>query len=227
MAYVSSGKEEELFLKNFDPSKYKNPGVAADTALFALDGDSLNILLIKRGEFPYKGKWALPGGFVNIDEDIKAAASRELFEETGIPGLYSEQAFVWGAPERDPRQRVITVSYISLVDFSEVYVKAGDDASEAGWFELKDYRNYDREGFTYIEYTLSGPETLFPAVKFPYGRVQQIMPVNSGGLAFDHAESVAYSFEYLKQRVKYGGFLDFALSDRKLREKARKIILGF
>lgn len=227
MAYIPSGPDEELFLKNFDPSKYKTPGVAADTALFAIDKDSLKLLLIKRGGYPYKGRWALPGGFVDIDEDIKDAASRELLEEAGVSGLYCEQVFVWGNPERDPRQRVITVSYLSLADFSLIKPIAGDDASDAGWFGIKSFNSYEKDGFTYIEYTLSGPETLSPVVRFPIGQIQKISPVDTSGLSFDHAESIAYSFEYLKKRVKEGGFLDFTLQSEELKEQAKRLILGF
>ena len=77
MVYNPSCEEEVAFLKNYNPNKYKNPAVAADTALFAADGDALKVLLIRRGGYPYKGSWALPGGFVNIDEDIRVSAQRE------------------------------------------------------------------------------------------------------------------------------------------------------
>jgi 8-oxo-dGTP diphosphatase len=226
MAYIPSSDEEEQFIKDYDPSKYQNPAVAADTALFALDGDVLKLLLIKRGGYPYKGKWALPGGFVDIDEDIKDSAARELFEEAGIDGLYLEQAFVWGRPDRDPRSRVITVSYISFADFAAIKPKAGDDAALAEWFAIKEYNIAEKDGFTYIDYALEGPEVLKPCVKFPSGRMQEITCVERSGLAFDHPESIAYSFELLKQRVRYGRFLELALTDSSLRERARKAILG-
>ncbi len=226
MAYIPSCKEEEEILKSYDPSKYKNPAAAADTALFAVDGNALKILLIKRGDYPYKGKWAIPGGFVNIDEDIAVSAARELEEETGLSGIYAEQAFVWGKPGRDPRQRVITISYISVADYSAVKPKAGDDAAEAAWFEIKEYKKREKDGFCYIDYILEGPETLRPSVKFPSGRMQQIEPIESGGLAFDHAESIAYSFETLRQRTEHGTFLGQALADKALRERARRVILG-
>ncbi len=226
MAYIPSSEEEAKFLREFDPSKYKSPAVAADTALFALDGSAIKLLLIKRGGYPYKGMWALPGGFVDIDEDIQASAARELFEEAGISGLYLEQAFVWGRPDRDPRQRVITVSYIALAEFSSINPKAGDDAAEAAWFEIKHYKRYEKNGFTYTEYTLEGPETLRPAVRYPNGRIQQITPVVSGGLAFDHAESIVYSFELLKQKVREGHFLDSSLDDEASRERSRNAVLS-
>lgn len=226
MAYIPSGKEEEQFLQNYDPSKYQNPAVAADTALFAVDGDSIKILLIKRGNYPYKDCWALPGGFVDIDEDIAASAKRELLEETGLKDIYCEQAFVWGSPDRDPRARIITVSYIALADYNQLNAKAGDDAAEAEWFTLDEYKKYDAEGNTYISYTLSGIETLSPAVVYPTGRIQEINRIKSGKLAFDHAESIAYSFECLKQRIIHGDILEFALQDSQLRAHTKKTILS-
>lgn len=226
MAYIPASKEEEQFLKSYDPSKYRNPGVAADTALFALDGNEIKLLLIKRGGYPYKDRWAVPGGFVNLDEDIIDSAARELLEETGVSGLYLEQAFVWGRPDRDPRDRVITVSYISFADYSRINPRAGDDAAQAGWFVIKEYKKYERDGFTYIDYALEGPEALRPSVKFPTGRIQQISCVTQSGLAFDHPESIVYSFELLKRRVREGTFLEFALDNKELRQRARDAVLA-
>ncbi len=225
MTYIPSSEEEKKFLEDFDPSQYKHPAVAADTALFALDGETLKVLLIKRGGYPCKDWWALPGGFVDIDEDIRKSAERELFEETGISNLYLEQVFVWGRPDRDPRQRVITVSYVTLAEYSKLNAMAGDDAAEAEWFDFKDYTKNDSDGFTTVKYTLSGPEVMHPEVKFPYGRMQEISCVDSDGLAFDHAESIAYSFEYLKQRIRDGAFLEFAIKKREVRKRIKTLIL--
>ena len=221
MAYVPSSPEEEEFLKNYDPAKYRNPGVAADTALFAVDEDGLSILLIKRGGYPYKGRWALPGGFVNIDEDVFDSAVRELEEETGLVSPYIEQVFVWGRPDRDPRDRVITVSFAGLADRSQVNARAGDDAAEAEWFRLSDYMSEEKDGMTVIRYMLTGSETLSPAVTYPIGQMQKIAPLQSGGLAFDHAESIAYSFEYIRRRAREG-MLDLSFEDEGIRELARK-----
>lgn len=226
MPYNPSCAEEEQFLKDFDPSKYKNPAVAADTALFAVDGNALKILLIRRGGYPCKGRWALPGGFVNLGEDIYESAARELEEETGITGIYMEQVFAWGKPDRDPRQRVITISHISVADFSRIKPKAGDDAAEAAWFEIKNYKRKEKDGFCYIDYILEGPDTLKPSVRFPSGRMQQISPIDCGGLAFDHSESIAYSFETLKARIEHGTFLEQALRDEAQRERAGRVITG-
>lgn len=223
MAYIPSSPEEEQFLKSYDPNKYRNPGVAADTALFAVDEGGLSILLIKRGGYPYKGRWALPGGFVNIDEDVFDSAVRELEEETGLVSPYIEQVFVWGKPGRDPRDRVITVSFAGLVGRSQVNARAGDDAAEAEWFRLSDYTSEERDGMTVISYTLTGSETLYPAVTYPIGQMQKIAPVQNGGLAFDHAESIAYSYEYLRRRA-HEGMLDLSFDDERLKELARKAL---
>ena len=226
MNYVPSSEQEAQFLRDFDPSLYKNPAVAADTALFALGGDSLKVLLIRRGGYPYKGCWALPGGFVNIDEDIRDSAARELLEETGVSGVYLEQAFVWGRPGRDPRQRVITVSYIGLAPLSRLQARAGDDAAQAEWFSINNYIEEEKDGTVRASYALVGPETLRPAVTYPKGRIQEITRTDGGGLAFDHAESVAFSLQTLRQRVRCGAFLALSLSDAALRAHARELILS-
>ena len=201
MAYLPSCKEEEEFLKNFDPSKYQNPGVAADTALFAVKDGAVFILLIERGQWPFKGFAALPGGFVNLDEDIANGAKRELKEETGIEIEYSEQVLVWGKPDRDPRQRVITVSFAALAGEQNMSASAGDDAHSAEWFKISKYKKEIGDKYTTISYTLDGTKQMTAAVRFPSGRIQQILCIQNSSLAFDHAESIAVSIEYLKRRI--------------------------
>lgn len=223
MAYIPSSPEEDQFLKGYDPTKYRNPGVAADTALFAVDEEGLSILLIKRGGYPYKGCWALPGGFVNLDEDVLDSAIRELQEETGLVSPYIEQVFVWGRPDRDPRDRVITVSFAGLVDRSRVQACAGDDAAEAEWFRLSGYVSKEKDGMVETSYALTGTETLDPIVTWPAGQMQKIAPLQSGGLAFDHAESIAYSYEYIRRRVQEG-ILNLSFEDERLKELVRKAL---
>ena len=223
MAYIPSSPEEDQFLKNYDPTKYRNPGVAADTALFAVDEEGVSILLIKRGGYPYKGCWALPGGFVNLDEDVLDSAMRELQEETGLVSPYIEQVFVWGRPDRDPRDRVITVSFAGLVDRSQVQACAGDDAAEAEWFRLSEYVSKEKDGVAETSYALTGTETFYPIVTWPAGQMQKIAPLQSGGLAFDHAESIAYSYEYIRRRAQEG-LIDLSFDDKRLQELARKAL---
>ena len=114
--------------------KYPRPSVTTDCVIFGFDGIKLRVLLIERGFEPYKGRWAFPGGFVNMDESCEEGALRELKEETGLTGAYIEQFHTFSDPNRDPRDRVITVAYYALVRIQDV--KAGDDAAKAEWFAL-------------------------------------------------------------------------------------------
>ncbi|NJC25798.1 NUDIX hydrolase [Neolewinella antarctica] len=115
--------------------KYPRPSVTVDIVVFGYDGGAqLKLLLIKRGSEPYKGSWALPGGFVDMDETLETAALRELEEETGVKDLYVEQLYTYGAPDRDPRGRVISVAYFSLVNLQDHPAVAASDATKAEWF---------------------------------------------------------------------------------------------
>lgn len=114
--------------------KYPHPSVTTDCVIFGFDGTRLNVLLIERGIEPYRGRWAFPGGFLKMDEDAEAGAKRELMEETGLETAYIRQFHTFSAPDRDPRERVISIAYYALVRISEV--KAGDDAAKAQWHSI-------------------------------------------------------------------------------------------
>lgn len=116
--------------------KHPHPSVTVDCVIFGFDGSSLQVLLIERGAEPFKGCWAFPGGFLNMDESAAEGAMRELEEETGLTGAYMEQFHTYSAPDRDPRERVITIAHYALVRTSEV--RPGDDASRARWFSLNE-----------------------------------------------------------------------------------------
>lgn len=114
--------------------RYPHPALTVDCVVFGFTGRELKVLLIERGLEPFLGCWALPGGFMKIDEPIEKAAARELFEETGLSGIYLEQFKTFGSPDRDPRERVVTVAFIALVKPDNYLLVAGDDAVNAHWF---------------------------------------------------------------------------------------------
>jgi 8-oxo-dGTP diphosphatase len=116
-------------------SAYPKPAVTVDMVIITLRGEELQVLLVKRDVAPYKSRWAIPGGFVHINESLEAAARRELREETGVIDVYLEQLYTFGNPGRDPRGRVISVAYIALVP-APLTVEAGIDAREARWWPL-------------------------------------------------------------------------------------------
>lgn len=110
--------------------------VTTDIVVFTLRQQKLQLLLIRRGGEPYRGAWALPGGFLESGEDLEGCAKRELHEETGISGVYLEQLYTFGNPQRDPRGRVISVAYYALAPSDRLHLEASSDAVEAAWHPL-------------------------------------------------------------------------------------------
>lgn len=223
-----AGLTEKEFLKTYNADKYKKPSVTVDMALFTVTSEEeknrrrlpekeLQILMIKRGDHPCIGQWALPGGFVNVNEAIDDAAKRELKEETNIDNIYMEQLYTWGDVQRDPRTRVISVSYLALVDSSKLNIQAGDDAAEAKWFsvytkELKEIKTPTENGLNiekHIRLDLKdGAEkcsAVIKEVKKLDGTVIscEYEIVENEGIAFDHAKIILYSLERLRNKVEY------------------------
>lgn len=120
--------------------EYPHPAVTTDVVVFTIHEERLELLLIRRGSEPCQGMWALPGGFVAIDEDLEDCAKRELEEETGVTGIYLEQLYTYGAPHRDPRERVISVAYYALVPAERLAIRAASDAEAVAWCPLRDLR---------------------------------------------------------------------------------------
>jgi len=115
---------------------YPRPSVTCDVVVFTMRGDDLAVLLIRRKDAPFKGHWALPGGFVDENEALERAALRELEEETGLGGVKLEQLGAYGDPGRDPRGHTITVAWLTYLA-AEPKITAGDDAAEAEWQPLR------------------------------------------------------------------------------------------
>lgn len=222
------GLTEEEFLKIYDAGEYERPSVTVDMLIFTVTDQEkesyrklpekvLRLLMIKRGDHPYIGQWALPGGFVNMDESMDEAARRELKEETNIDNIYMEQLYTWGDVGRDPRTRIISTSYMSLVDSHSLDVKANDDADDAKWFTVSCKLFQEQKTVTPAGYILqrlfklilSNEDDILSAtikiVKTVENRVTKIEReiVESEGIAFDHAKIIEYGIERLRNKIEY------------------------
>jgi 8-oxo-dGTP diphosphatase len=133
---------------------YEKPSVTADIIIFTIKDDELKAILVKRKNPPFENMWALPGGFVRINESLDDAAKRELKEETGVEEVYLEQLYSFGEPKRDPRERVITVAYFALINSERINLKASSDASDAQWFSIKKLPELAFDHKEIIEYAL-------------------------------------------------------------------------
>ena len=212
------GKSLEDFISVYDAKKYDCPSNTVDMVVLRSDGpyrdtaQSLRILLVKRSNHPCIGWWALPGGFVDIREDLDHAARRELEEETGVRDLPMIQLRTWGAWDRDPRWRVITTSYLALVE-DTLPVKAGDDAADAVWFDLElEESSYEASTDKNAQKTLYSLKLTDPkqqlALTAAFARVVtrsgplegiQYELISSGGIAVDHSLILADAVIYLRE----------------------------
>lgn len=120
--------------------EYARPNLTVDGVVFGLDVQEkdLKVMLIQRDIPPFRGQWALPGGFVRINETLEETARRELREETGIERVFLEQLYTFGELKRDPRERVVTIAYYALVNLNEHRIRATTDARKAAWFSVSD-----------------------------------------------------------------------------------------
>lgn len=143
--------------ETYDVTKYERPSVTVDVVIFTILAEQLKVLLIKRKAWPYEGMWAIPGGFVHIDESLEEAAYRELAEETGVTrsDVYLEQLYTFGNPDRDPRTRVITVAYFALVGADKINPRAADDAEDVGWFSVYDLPELAFDHSQILDYALT------------------------------------------------------------------------
>lgn len=222
------GLTEEQFLKVYDPGNYERPSVTVDMLVFTvtageqqnyrkLPNKELRLLMIKRGDHPCIGQWALPGGFVEINESLDNAALRELKEETNIDNIYMEQLYTCGDLDRDPRTRIISTAYIALVDSSSLILKANDDADDAMWFTVKcsllqEQKTLTEKGsmlqrkfklsLTNKEVTLSAEIETIKTVEGKVTRTERKL-TKSNGIAFDHGKIIHYALERLRSKIEY------------------------
>lgn len=224
------GKTLEQFLEDYDPNKYQNPSVTADILVFqkkksfhSLE-NGFQLLMIQRKNHPSIGWWALPGGFVEIHEDIDQAAARELCEETGLTDIAMEQLYTFGKEDRDPRTRIVTVAYLAVLE-AEREVIAGDDAAKAEWFSLQikklseevvSEKNLDtksctssrkKERYSVRVICEKDPSIMADAVVDYYVNCNTILlqeafeVVERSNLAFDHPAFILKAYLLLKQRM--------------------------
>lgn len=184
--------------------EYARPALATDCVVFGLDDEDLKVLLIKRGLEPFKGQWALPGGFIRVGESVDDCAKRELEEETGLKNVYLEQLESFGAPNRDPREHVVTVAYVALVNLIDHPPEANTDAEQAAWFSLRDLPQLAFDHETILE---AGQTRLKGKVRYhPIG-----------------FELLPEKFTLTELQKLYERILGEAIDKRNFRKKAQKL----
>ena len=181
-----------------------------------LPDKKLQVLLVKRAEHPYMSKWSLPGTFVRKEERFEEAVQRSLKEETNMQDIYLEQLYSWGDPNRDPRTRIISTSYMGLVDSEKFQIKSGGSTQDANWFtvtlkSLKEKMTENKHGYKKEEEIEILLESKTEIVKNKVKVVKELVDGNQiiytqileSELAFDHAKMLIYSIERLKNKVEY------------------------
>lgn len=193
---------EEEYLKHYDATEFDRCSVATDIVAFSVSEEirtnyrklpekKLRILLIKRGEHPFKGEWALPGGFVQRDETAEVAAKRELEEETGVKEVYMEQLYTFSDPHRDPRTRVISIAYMALLNTNPILC-ATHDAIMADWFEVQYEVLENNKQKLILKNETDTLEAELSAEGFC-----------AKGIAFDHAKIITHALERLRGKIEY------------------------
>ena len=202
---------EEEFLKDYDSNRFEKLSMTTDILIFSVsDGFQENyrklnkkffsVLLVKRDNYPFKNKWCLPGGFVNIDEDLEDSAKRILANEANIKNIYLEQLYTFGNPNRDPRMRIISTSYMALIDKNKLNQKISKNAS---WFNvtvLEDKRNIDvilDNGNETIKFKILKTIKEKTTDRYKY----EILENDS--LAFDHPLVIMSGISRLKNKIEY------------------------
>lgn len=142
---MSSPKTQESFLESYDIHEFDIPLTSVDMTIFTIEDNTLKILLVKRAQFPAKGEWALPGGFINLKEDetLNDTVSRKLKEKTGVDISYLEQVATYGSASRDPRGWSVTIAYMALISNKNIRLTPDESSEEVVWLPIEDIqKNY-------------------------------------------------------------------------------------
>jgi len=219
---------EEQFLASYHAGDYEKPSMTVDMLIFTvadeeasnyrrLPGKALKLLLVKRKEHPFLGQWALPGGFVRMNESLDDAARRKLREKTRITDVYMEQLYTWGDVDRDPRTRIISTSYMSLTDSSLLTTDPESNGLEGTWFTLswqcvsESKKRLDNGSVHQHQYKLdlvndtntAGASLLLEKVSTGRNVRFSRTITESHGIAFDHAGIIGYGIERLRSKLDY------------------------
>lgn len=221
------GQTLEEFLAAYDENKYRRPSVTADIAVFTLvrapgGRHEIAVLLVRRKDHPFIGTWALPGGFVNMDEELHEAAARELVEETGIPNLPLRQFGAFGGVNRDPRTRIITIGHYALAPYETLQIQAGDDAADAAQFRVSMMREAVTSHAALYKMRLSGTCELFTRARLAWDDLgTDAMQMPGGDLASDHGLILFHALLSLAQLPRARAAKLLAGDNAGLRASAR------
>ena len=205
-------KTEEEFLKNYNPNNFERLSMTADILIFSVsseeeenyrktDKKKMSILLVKRDNYPFKDKWCLPGGFVGIDENLDDAPKRILKNETNLDNIYLEQLYTFGDVNRDPRMRIVSISYMALVDKNRLNENISNNAS---WFDITFYEDKDN----IVDIVLDNGNTTisFKIEKILRERTTDrytFKTIKNDSLAFDHPLVILSGMERLRNKLEY------------------------
>ena len=222
-------KNEEEFLKEYNIGSYERPSVTNDVIIFTTDDKKeensrkipkkgLQVLLIKRDDYPEKGKWAIPGGFINMDESLEEGSIRKLKDETGIDNVYMEQLYSFGEVNRDPRTRVISVGNVALISKDNINFSKEKTVKETKWFwieknlikvESNDKYNFNKyllkfkseDGEMEVSYEVL--EKIERNVLRRKERTYKLLETSTKELAFDHYKIIDYAIDRIRNKVEY------------------------
>ena len=208
---MSKYNSEEEFLKNYDSRVFEKLSMTTDIIIFSVSDEEVNnyrklskkkfsVLLVKRDDYPFKDKWCLPGGFIKIDEDLEEAPKRILANETNIHNIYLEQLYTFGSVNRDPRMRIVSTSYMALIDKNRLNDKLNTNAA---WFNVEYY-----EKDNIIDVTLTSKDEI---LTFKVKKVLKELTtdrykfevIENDSIAFDHPLVIVSGIERLKNKIEY------------------------